>query len=113
MRKATDKHIPTDDEIRQYQNVPVAVAARYLGISTATLYNALQAREVDFGFVSEKVSDAYYNGISCTYQISPERLIGYQRGTLPIIPIKVIKKIVHHAIIDAIPDGGEIYEPKK
>lgn len=107
MKKSTDKHIPTDDEIRQYQNVPVAVAARYLGISTATLYNALQAREVDFGFVSEKVSDAFYNGVSCTYQISPERLIGYQRGTLPIIPVGKIKKLVRHAVIDAMPDSTE------
>lgn len=94
------KSVPTDEEIRSYQNVPVAIAARYLGISANALYNAMQDREVDFGFVSAKPSDAYFNGVSYTYQISPERLIGYQRGTLPIIPNAVLRKLVRNEVLE-------------
>ena len=35
-------NIPSDQEILELDNVPVETAARYLGSSTATLYEALQ-----------------------------------------------------------------------
>ena len=42
----------TDEEILQYANVPVYIAAQYIGWSTSTLYYALQDGRAPFGIPS-------------------------------------------------------------
>lgn len=76
----------TDADILAYDNVPVPIAAQYIGWNANKLYYALQDRQVPFGFVAERESTARACGASWTYNISPGLLVAYKRGTLVTIP---------------------------
>ena len=84
MRKGTGaaRGMPTEAEIRQYDNVPVGVAARYLGMGANSLYYALQDGRAPFGFSVERDSEATYTGRTYTYHISPGLLIAYKNGQM-------------------------------
>lgn len=70
MRPKTIETPPvTDEEILALDNVPVSLAARYLGSSTATLYEALQDERVPFGWAVQRNSN-------WAYHISPGGQIG-------------------------------------
>ena len=75
----------TDADILAYDNVPVPIAAQYIGWNANKLYYALQDRQVPFGFVAERESTARACGASWTYNISPGLLVAYKRGTLVTI----------------------------
>lgn len=76
----------TDADILAYDNVPVPIAAQYIGWNANKLYYALQDHQVPFGFVAERESTARACGASWTYNISPGLLVAYKRGTLVTIP---------------------------
>ena len=76
----------TDADILAYDNVPVPIAAQYIGWNANKLYYALQDHQVPFGFVAERESSARACGASWTYNISPGLLVAYKRGTLVTIP---------------------------
>ena len=76
----------TDADILAYDNVPVPIAAQYIGWNANKLYYALQDHQVPFGFVAERESNARACGASWTYNISPGLLVAYKRGTLVTIP---------------------------
>lgn len=76
----------TDADILAYDNVPVPIAAQYIGWNANKLYYALQDHQVPFGFVVERESTARACGASWTYNISPGLLVAYKRGTLVTIP---------------------------
>lgn len=76
----------TDADILAYDNVPVPIAAQYIGWNANKLYYALQDRQVPFGFVAERESTARACGASWTYNISPGLLVAYKRGTLVTVP---------------------------
>lgn len=76
----------TDADILAYDNVPVPIAAQYIGWNANKLYYALQDHQVPFGFVAERESTARACGASWTYNISPGLLVAYKRGTLITIP---------------------------
>ena len=69
MKKATKRPL-TDEEIMAYDNVPIDVAARYIGWSSPTIYRALREERAPFGFAvcSEETG-------SWTYNISPGLLL--------------------------------------
>lgn len=96
-RRVTVNDIPTDADIRRYQNVPVDVAARYLGSSPVTIHRALQDGRAPFGFAAKNPDKDYY-----TYQISPERLIRYQAGELPMYNITEIMRYAAAGIEDLL-----------
>ena len=48
--KKTAKRPLTDEEIMAYDNVPIDVAARYIGWSSPTIYRALREERAPFGF---------------------------------------------------------------
>ena len=48
--KKTTKRPLTDEEIMAYDNVPIDVAARYIGWSSPTIYRALREERAPFGF---------------------------------------------------------------
>ena len=73
---------PTDEEIRRYSNVPVALAARYVGWSSATMYYALQEQRAPFGF-AVKNPNVQNRTSGWSYNISPGLLIRYKHGDLP------------------------------
>ena len=62
--------------------MPVSVAARYIGCSPTTLYNALQDGNAPFGFVAVTEDAKTFSKRRYTYNISPGGLIGYKKGTL-------------------------------
>lgn len=76
----------TDADILAYDNVPVPIAAQYIGWNANKLYYALQDHQVPFGFVAERESTARACGASWTYNISPGLLVAYKRGTLVTVP---------------------------
>ncbi len=79
--------IPSDQEILACDNVPVELAARYLGSSTATLYEALQDERVPFGWAVQRNSHWSYN-------ISPGALVRYKREGLPMYRLKDVSEII-------------------
>ena len=74
------KRTPTDDEILTYDNVPVPVAAAYLGCGTISLREALQQGVAPFGYSVKGEAD----GSKWNPQISPGLLVGYKNGTIPV-----------------------------
>jgi hypothetical protein len=69
---------PTDEQILAMDNVPVRLAAKYLGLSLTSTYYGLQQHVFPFG------TGIQNPGGKWTYQISPGLLVAYQRGTLKI-----------------------------
>lgn len=66
-----------DDDIRAYDNVPVNVAADYLGVFPERLRNALKGGKMPFVGVS-------VDGEKSMFIISPGGLIGWKNGTIPV-----------------------------
>lgn len=85
-QKTRERGPITDADILAYDNVPVPIAAQYIGWNANKLYYALQDHQVPFGFVAERESTARACGASWTYNISPGLLVAYKRGTLVTIP---------------------------
>ena len=85
-QKNRERALITDADILAYDNVPVPIAAQYIGWNANKLYYALQDHQVPFGFVAERESTARACGASWTYNISPGLLVAYKRGTLVTVP---------------------------
>ena len=66
-----------DEDIRAYDNVPVEVAADYLGIYPDRLRNAIKGGKMPFLGVS-------VDGAKTMFIISPGGLINWKNGTLPV-----------------------------
>lgn len=91
--KKTSIPPPTDAEILAHgTNVPASVAARYLGIAVNTLYYALQDERAPFGFAIRSPLGTW------AYQISPEALVKYKHGDLPIWRLKELQDAVSLAV---------------
>lgn len=84
---------PTDEDIMAYSNVPVDVAASYIGWSTPTVYAALQDDRAPFGFAvqSQKTKTWAYN-------ISPGLLVKYHRGDLPTYRLKEVQYLITEGV---------------
>lgn len=67
---------PTDEDILRYNNVPVDVAAKYIGWSSCNVVRALQQERAPFGMAA-KTSETTW-----TYNISPGLLVKYKNGEL-------------------------------
>ena len=76
MSRKTTAQTPTDQDILGYNNVPVEVAAKYIGWSSCNVCYALQQERAPYG-TAARTSET-----SWTYNISPGLLIAYKRGTL-------------------------------
>ena len=98
-RSRIHERVPiTDEEILAYDNVPVPIAAQYIGWTPNKLYYALQDHQVPFGFVAERESEKRACGASWTYNISPGLLVAYKRGTLTVIPRADLIRLVQDAV---------------
>lgn len=73
MPKRTTAPSPTDEEILQYQDVPIPVASKYIAMSTTTLSRALQTGRAPFGFAVQNPKTQ-----SWSYNISPGGLVKYK-----------------------------------
>lgn len=65
-------------------NVPVEMAARYIGWSTPTLYYALQDQRAPFGMAVKSPNGGW------AYNISPGGLVKYKSGDLPAYRLQEI-----------------------
>lgn len=75
-------------EIWSKKNVPVALAAQYLGMSSDTIYAGLQEERIPFGFgIYRKSTETW------TYHISPGALVKYRNGELPAYRLREVQKI--------------------
>ena len=86
-RIASDR-TPTDAEIMKYRNVPVEVAAKYIGWSTSTLTNAMKHGTAPVGMVSQNENGGF------SYHISPGNLVKYMNGELPIYRLNEVIKLI-------------------
>lgn len=75
MRRSSAK-TPSDEDIMAYDNVPVGVAAQYIGWSSCNVSYALQQERAPFGCAAKTGEESY------TYNISPGLLVGYKHGTI-------------------------------
>lgn len=103
--KRREPIIITDEEILQFQNVPVGIAAAAIGWSTPTMYIALQENRAPFGFAvkNEKTN-------SWTYNVSPAGLIKYRKGELQTLSLPGLKEMwadVANQVVSAKLQGVE------
>lgn len=84
MPKRATYIIPTEEEILRQNNVPVEMAARFIGWSTPTLYYALQDQRAPFGVAVKSPKGGW------AYNISPGLLVRYKRGDLPTYRLKEV-----------------------
>ena len=68
-----------DQEILQYDDVPVDAAAKYIGKSKPFIYCGLRFNRLPFGTAVQ------LPGGQWSYSISPGLLVAYKRGTLPTV----------------------------
>lgn len=79
---------PTEQEISEFSNVPVDVAASFIGCSTPTLYRALQEERAPFGFAVKNPEGQW------AYNISPGAILKYKHGELPFYKLKEVKELI-------------------
>lgn len=77
MAKTKSDQTPKDEEILSYTNVPVSVAAAYLGISSQTVRDGLSQRIAPYGYAIQNQQTGTW-----TFHISPGALVNYQNGVL-------------------------------
>ena len=96
MKKATKRPL-TDEEIMAYDNVPIDVAARYIGWSSPTIYRALREERAPFGFAvcSEETG-------TWTYNISPGLMVKYKRGDLPTYRLRELEEVMVRHVQEAL-----------
>lgn len=80
-RKSTAQ-TPTDEEIMSYNNVPVELAAKYIGWSSCNVVYALQQERAPFGCAAKTGENPETGFPTYTYNISPGLLVGYKHGTI-------------------------------
>lgn len=90
-RKMTAK-TPTDEEIMAYNNVPVDVAAKYIGWSSCNVVRALQQERAPFGMAA-KTSEKTW-----TYNISPGLLVKYKHGEIQAWRLNEVLKLAADGI---------------
>lgn len=84
--------VPTEEEIMAQNNVPVEMAARYIGWSTPTLYYALQDQRAPFGVAVKSPKGGW------AYNISPGLLVKYKRGDLPTYRLKEVVELAAEGV---------------
>jgi hypothetical protein len=94
MAKIKDSRTPTDEEIFLYDNVPVTVAAAYLGCGVPSLREALQQGKAPFGYAVRSGTD----GGKWMPQISPGQLVAFKTGTLPVVDESKIVSMLTEAV---------------
>lgn len=92
-RKATSR-TPTDEEIKSYTNVPVNVAAKYIGWSTVSINYALQQERAPFGVAVKTGEDQETGRTTWAYNISPGLLVAYKKGEMEAWKLSGLVKVL-------------------
>ena len=102
-RKIKD-NTPTDEEIMSYTNVPIEVAAKYIGWSSCNVAYALQQERAPFGIAAQTGENPETGFPKYTYNISPGLLVKYKQGELQAWRLNEVLKLAadgYRKIIDA------------
>lgn len=102
-RKIKD-NTPTDEEIMSYTNVPVEVAAKYIGWSSCNVAYALQQERAPFGMAAQTGENPETGFPKYTYNISPGLLVKYKNGELQAWRLNEVLKLAadgYQQVIDA------------
>lgn len=83
---------PTDEDILAYNNVPVGVAAKYIGWSSCNVVRALQQERAPFGMAARTGENSW------TYNISPGLLVKYKHGELQAWRLNEVLKLAADGI---------------
>ena len=89
---------PTDEEILSYTNVPVDVAAKYIGWSSCNIYRALQQERAPFGMAAQTGEDKKTGLPIFTYNISPGLLVKYKHGEIQAWRLNEVIKLAADGI---------------
>lgn len=83
------RKIDTDAEILSHSNVPVPLAAQYLGCSPETLRESLRQGRAPFGYGIKS------EGGKWAFHISPGLLVAYESGSLqPLNTGQLVEQLV-------------------
>jgi len=97
MPKRVTKNPATDEEVLSYDNVPIEVAARYLGICQDNVRLALREdRARQFGFATQGA------GVRLAYHISPGGLVRYKREGGVIVPFESIEGLLADVVMKLV-----------
>ena len=91
------EHKPTDEEILAYTTeVPVRIAAKYLGVSYLNLRRSLENGVPDIGFASQP------SGTKWKYSILPEKLYKYKHECTPPMSETVLVRMIRDEVEAAL-----------
>lgn len=96
MSRKVTAQTPTDQEILAYNNVPVELAAKYIGWSSCNVCYALQQERAPYGTAARTGESSW------TYNISPGLLIAYKRGELEAWKLGGLVKVLGTEINEII-----------
>lgn len=102
MARKTTANTPTDEDIRSYNNVPIDVAARYIGWSSCNIVYALQQQMAPYGHAAQTGINEKTGRPTYTYNISPGLLIAYKRGDLEAWKLGKLLKMLRQEINEII-----------
>lgn len=92
-RKIKDS-TPTDEEIMGYTNVPVEVAAKYIGWSSCNIAWALQQERAPYGHAAQTGVNQETGYPTYSYNISPGLLVRYKRGEMEAWKLGELAKVI-------------------
>jgi len=98
MPRITDSTTPTEQDILGHNNVPLEVAAKYIGWSSATIRKALIQERAPFGVAVQTGVNGKTGRPSYAYNISPGALIKYKNGDLPTWRLNEVLKLAADGI---------------
>lgn len=90
------KPAPSDEEILSLDNVPVEMAARYLGWTEQNVRLALREARAPFGVAIPGARG------TLTYKISPGGLVKYKREGAPVMSYETLVMMVKEAVAGVI-----------
>ena len=101
MPRRVTADVPTEEAILAYNNVPIELAAKFIGWSDITIRYALQEERAPFGMAAQNPKTGTWS-----YNISPGLLLKYKSGELPAWKLKELSAML--ADMKRLPDeaGG-------
>lgn len=98
MPRISNAATPTEQDILGYNNVPLEVAAKYIGWSSATIRKALIQERAPFGVAVQTGANGKTGRPSYAYNISPGALVRYKNGELPTWRLNEVIKLAADGI---------------
>lgn len=94
MSRKASAATPTEEEILSYTNVPLEVAAKYIGWSSCNIATALQQERAPYGHAAQTGVSRDTGYPTYTYNISPGLLVAYKRGNMEAWKLGQLAKVI-------------------